>query len=58
MQITDVEGIARILKVLASSVMRYVRGGKIKFLRIGKHRRFDVEQVLKACSGDSNGRSS
>ncbi len=58
MHITDVEGIAKILKVPASSVMRYVREGKIKSLRIGKHRRFDVEQVLKACSEESDGRSS
>ncbi|MCB9748299.1 MAG: helix-turn-helix domain-containing protein [Candidatus Omnitrophica bacterium] len=54
MEITNVEGIAKILKVPTSSVMRYVREGKIKFLRIGKHRRFNVDEVLKACAKESN----
>ncbi len=57
MQITDVKGLAKILGIPASSIMRYARVGKLPSLRIGKHLRFDIAQCTKNCK-DTNGRSS
>ena len=59
MRITDVLGLADILKIKESTILYLARKNKIPSFKIGKHRRFDVEQVLKASlfNKEKNGRS-